>query len=128
MPADIAAAFEEGVRCAAVEAPNAAVAMFRNAIAQIVQDKGSAAARSKPTLNAAIEQMAADKTLAEAFTSWAHHIRKIGNAGAHQESFEHIPIEQAREIQEFVSHLIDTLYIHPAKLARAMPAVKSQRP
>ncbi|MGY2033133.1 hypothetical protein [Nocardia gipuzkoensis] len=51
VPANLAAAYQEGVRCVNVEAPHAAVAMFRNALAHIVDDKGSDAARKKKTLN-----------------------------------------------------------------------------
>lgn len=128
VPGDIVAAFDEGVRCVSVLAPTAAVTMFRNTIAQIVKDKGSESAKAKSTLNDAIVQMADEKTLHESFAEWAHHVRKVGNAGAHQESWEAIPIEQARELQELTAHLIDTLYVLPAKLARAMPPRKSPKP
>ena len=61
VPKDIVTAYSEGVRCLAVKAPNAAVAMFRTVIAQIVDDKGSAAAKAKGTLFERIEQMVQDK-------------------------------------------------------------------
>lgn len=124
----LADAFNEGARCVGVDAPNAAVAMFRNALAQIVQDKGSDAAKAKGTLNAAIIQMTDDRTLHDGFKEWADHVRTVGNAGAHQEAFESIPIEQAEELMGLTSHLIDTLYIQPAKLRRAMPARKRPKP
>lgn len=49
-----------------MEAPHAAVAMFRNALAHIVQDKGSDEAK-KNTLNLATQQMVDDKTLWDGF-------------------------------------------------------------
>lgn len=124
LPPNLSSAFQEGVRCVSVEAPHAAVAMFRNALAQIVQDKGSEAARNKGTLNDAVKQMVDDRTLHDGFKDWADHVRKVGNAGAHQETWDTIPLEQAQELQELVSHLIESLYVQPAKLARAMAAKK----
>ncbi len=124
VPDSLADAFEEGSRCVGVDAPNAAVAMFRNALAQIVQDKGSEEAKKKDTLNKAIIQMVADRTLYDGFKEWADHVRTVGNAGAHQESFEPITIEQAEELMSLTRHLIDTLYVGPARLSRAMPARK----
>ncbi len=124
MPDPIAGAFDEGARCVSVDAPNAAVAMFRNALAQIVQDKGSEEAKKKNTLNEAVQQMVADRTLHDGFKEWADHVRKVGNAGAHQESWSEIPIDQAQELCELVKHLIDTLYIQPGRVSRAMPARK----
>ncbi|NKR24832.1 DUF4145 domain-containing protein [Rhodococcus hoagii] len=128
VPADLVDAFEEGARCVGVDAPNAAVAMFRNALAQIVQDKGSDEAKNKDTLNKAIIQMVADRTLNDGFKEWADHVRTVGNAGAHQEAFEPIPLEQAEELMELTKHLIDTLYVGPTKLSRAMPARKRPKP
>lgn len=128
VPLALAEAFEEGVRCISVEAPHASVAMFRNALAHIVHDKGSEAARKKNTLNAAIQQMVADKTLFDAFDKWATRVRTVGNAGAHQESWENIPISQARELQDLVRQLIDFLYIQPAKFNKMMPPVKRPKP
>jgi len=124
VPTNLASAFQEGVRCVGVEAPHAAVAMFRNALSQIVQDKGSEEARKKRTLNDAVKQMADDRTLHDGFKEWADHVRTVGNAGAHQETWDEIPLEQAQELQDLVKHLIDTLYVQPAKLRRAMPATK----
>lgn len=128
VPEKLGSAFLEGVRCVGVDAPNAAVAMFRNALAQIVQDKGSEAARNKNTLNLAVIQMADDRTLHDGFKEWADHVRTVGNAGAHQESWEAIPLEQAQELQELLMHLIETLYIQPAKLKTAMIAKKRVKP
>ena len=51
-PAPIAVAYDEAVRCLSAGAPNGAAAPLRNALALIVADKGSEAARaneSSPT-------------------------------------------------------------------------------
>ncbi|MGY2033549.1 DUF4145 domain-containing protein [Nocardia gipuzkoensis] len=68
--------------------------------------------------------MVADKTLFEAFDSWATHIRTVGNAGAHQESWEEIPIEDAQDLQKITLALIENLYIRPAELARMQRPTK----
>ena len=47
IPKKVAEAYREGVRCLAVQAPHAAVAMFRTALAQIVEDKGSEEAKEE---------------------------------------------------------------------------------
>ncbi|WP_171050298.1 DUF4145 domain-containing protein [Nocardia cyriacigeorgica] len=124
VPSELAAAYEEGVRCVSVEAPHAAVAMFRNALAHIVHDKGSEEAKKKKTLNQSIQQMVADKTLFDAFDDWATHIREMGNAGAHQESWDEIPLSDAQDLQKLVLALIDNLYVRPAELARMKKPTK----
>ncbi|QKT09020.1 DUF4145 domain-containing protein [Gordonia sp. X0973] len=124
VPDAIAGAFDEGARCISVEASNAAVAMFRNALAQIVQDKGSEDAKKAKTLNDAVKQMVVDRTLHDGFKKFADHVRTVGNAGAHQETWAEVPIEQAQELREFVKHLIDTLYVQPGRLDRAIPPKK----
>lgn len=118
VPDELAAAYLEGLKCLSVEAPHAAVAMFRNALAHIVQNKGSDEAKKKGTLNLAIQQMVADKTLFDSFDEWATQIRTVGNAGAHQESWEQVPIEDAQDLQKITLALIENLYIRPAEIAR----------
>lgn len=124
VPQEIVEAYGEGVRCLGVQAPNAAAAMFRTAIAQIVQDKGSTAAKAKSTLNAAIIQMVADRTLWDDFGDWAHHVRTTGNAGAHGEAFDAVEPEQASELAVFIREMINFLYVQPARRANAMPVTK----
>lgn len=50
VPTDVAAPYDEGVRCLSAGAPNGAVAMFRTAMTCIVNDKGSEAAKAKGDL------------------------------------------------------------------------------
>lgn len=124
----IVEAYSEGVRCLAVRAPHAAVAMFRTAIAEIVEDKGSPAAKSEKDLFKRIEQMVQDKTLWDTFGDWAHHIRSTGNAGAHPEKFDPVTMDQASDLQRFVRELLNFLYEQPARLAAAKPATKKASP
>lgn len=131
VPSDVLEAYSEGLRCLAVDAPNAAAAMFRTTIAQIIQDKGSDAARNKlrtSTLNSAIIQMEADGTMWSEFGDWAHHIRHTGNAGAHGEAFEPLDMEQATELQAFIQQIIEFLYVQPARRAAARAATRRAAP
>jgi hypothetical protein len=128
VPKDIVTAYSEGVRCLAVQAPNAAVAMFRTVIAQIVADKGSAVAKAKRTLFERIEQMVQEKTLWDDFGDWAHHVRDTGNAGAHGEKFDPVTIDQATELQTFIREMLNFLYEQPARRAAARPATKKANP
>lgn len=128
LPQEIVEAYSEGVRCLGVQSPNAAAAMFRTTIAQIVQDKGSEAAKKAGTLDKAIKQMVADRALFEDFGDWAHHIRTTGNAGAHGEAFDPVTQEQAAELKVFIRELINFLYVQPARRAAARPATRKAAP
>ncbi|SKR36481.1 DUF4145 domain-containing protein [Mycobacteroides abscessus] len=125
VPQKVSDAYQEGIRFIAVRAPNAAVAMFRTVIAQIVEDKGSAAAKAEKDLYRRIEQMVTDRTLWEDFGDWAHHVRGTGNAGAHGEKYDPVTIEQATELQKFIGEIINFLYTQPARRAAAMPPTKA---
>jgi hypothetical protein len=124
VPLDIITSYSEGVRCLAVEAPNAAAAMFRNTIAQIVHSRGSDAAKKKHTLEQAIDQIEEDKTMWEGFGGWAHHVRITGNAGAHGEKFDPVTMEQATDLKDFVREIINFAYEQPARRQRATPVTK----
>lgn len=125
IPEKVAEAYLEGMRCIAVQAPNAAVAMFRTVIAQIVENKGSEAAKAKPNLFQRIEQMVTDRTLWEDFGVWAHHVRDTGNAGAHGEKFDPVTVEQAQALQTFIGEMINFLYTQPARRAAALGPTKA---
>lgn len=125
-PPGVAGAYEEGVRCVSVEAPHAAVAMFRNALAQIVKDKGNDAAKRALASNlaAAIEQMTKDGDLYGPFAEWATQIRTWGNAGAHQEAYEPVELEDAQDLQNLTLSMIRYLYIEPANFTRMRQTTK----
>jgi hypothetical protein len=124
LPQGIIEAYSEGVRCLSVQSPNAAAAMFRTTIAQIVQNKGSEAAKKKNTLNDAIKQMVSDRALWEDFGDWADHVRLTGNAGAHGEKFDPVTMDQATELKTFIREIVNFLYVQPARRAAAKPVTK----
>lgn len=120
VPSTVGSAYDEGVRCLAVEAPHAAVAMLRTALAQVVLDKGSTAAQIKVKTNlaAGIDQWLKDGLHAE-LGDWAAQTRMVGNAGAHQEAYQPISMSEAEELRELVNQFIVITYVIPAQLAQA---------
>jgi len=98
--------------------------MLRNALAQIVQDKGSEDAKNKGTLNTAINQMVTDRTLWESFGTWAHRVRQMGNAGAYQETYSDVTIEEAEHVRSLVGAMIEFLYVQHSKVATSLPPAK----
>lgn len=122
IPEQVAKAYGEGVRCLAVQVPNAAAAMLRSCLAQVVQDRGSDAAKGKRTLNDAIKQMVKDGALLPLLGEWAGHVREMGNAGAHPEVFGAVTQEEADELQRLVASLLEFLYVTPARVQRARAA------
>lgn len=124
VPSPIAEAIAEGVRCSAAKAPRAAAVMFRSALALIVDDRGSAAAKAKPNLYQQLKQMGADKDLDGSLAELADHVRVIGNAGAHPSTLDPVSIDEANELAEFIGHLTTFLYVMPARVNRS----KANRP
>ncbi len=118
VPPAVAKAYDEGLRCVSISAPNAAAAMLRNAIAAIVEDKGSVEAKSKRDLAPRIKQMIKDGSFGEAVGEWVDHVRLYGNAGAHPEAFGDVTVEESKEIASLVYTLIELIYLTPAKLAK----------
>lgn len=123
VPAPVAEAYDEGIRCLAVQAPHAAVAMLRTALAQVVCDKGSPAAQTKVKANLknGLEQWQKDGLNAE-LADWADQTRMVGNAGAHQEAYQAISMDEATDLQQLVHQFIRITYVIPAQVARARAA------
>lgn len=122
VPVSVAGEVAEGSRCLAVQAPRAAVVMFRGALAEIVHDRGSETAKGKNTLFAQLKQMTDDGDLVPALSDWASHIRVLGNAGAHPSTLAPVSMEEAEELLRLVNALLDYLYVMPAKVQRARTA------
>jgi hypothetical protein len=118
VPAPIAAAFDEALRCLSAGAPNGAAALLRNALALIVADKGSAAAKAKRDLSDKIKQMIKDGGALGALGDWAEHVNLYGNAGAHPEVYGDVTPEEAKDAAALARSMIELLYEAPAKFAR----------
>jgi hypothetical protein len=124
VPPEVQDAYAEGARCISVGSPNAAAAMFRTALAHVVEDQGSEAAKAEPTLFKKINQMAADGALWNDFGDAAHYIRQVGNAGAHGEAYKSIANEHAVELQQFLRELLNFTYVQPFKRRQALAPLK----
>lgn len=71
--------------------------MFRGMLAQVVADKGSAAAQAKHSLYGKLEQMSQDGSLHPSLLGWAREIRLIGNAAAHPDALDPVSDEEAAD-------------------------------
>jgi Domain of unknown function (DUF4145) len=127
VPEPITSTFEEGIRAMAINAPRAAAVMFRATLAEIIEHKGSAAARSKDSLYEKLKQMSNDGTLHPSISEWAAEIRLLGNVGAHPEAQNAITNSESRELAQLTRQLIEFMYEIPAKIARARSGRMSSR-
>jgi len=118
VPAPIAAGYDEAIRCLSAGAPNGAAALLRNALALIVADKGTEAAKGKRDLSDKIRQMVRDGGALGALGDWADHVNLYGNAGAHPEVYGSVLPEEAKDVAALARSMIDLLYEAPAKFAR----------
>lgn len=119
VPAAVAAAFDEGMRCVGIQAPHAAVCMFRSTLAYVVKDKGSATAQAKPDLAKKLRQMATDGALHSNLADWADQIRQLGNIGAHPDELGEVSVEEGQELGRLCRELLSYLYDMPARIARS---------
>jgi hypothetical protein len=122
VPESISQAYAEGVRCLSANASNGAAAVFRTALAYLVEDKGSDQAKSKRDLKDKIAQMARDGGLAASLVDWATHIRLYGNAGAHPDVYGDVTTQEAREIADLIKTFVEVMYIFPATIAARQAA------
>ena len=118
MPAPIAVAYDEAIRCLYAGAPNGAAALLRNALALIVADKGTEAASGKRELSDKIKQMVKDGGPLGALGDWAYHVNLYGNAGAHPEVYGSVTPEEEKDVATLARSMIEQLYETPAKFAR----------
>jgi hypothetical protein len=119
VPDAVASAYDEGSRCLAVQADRGAVVMFRGALAEIVTNKGSAAAQAKGTLFNQLDQMAQDGTLHPSLIEWAKEIRVLGNAGAHPNTLAPVSHDDATDLSQLTRRMIEMLYELPARIDRS---------
>jgi hypothetical protein len=121
VPDQIVSAYDEGIRAISVSAPRAAAVMFRAALAEVIEDKGSASAKSKRTLDSKLRQMSDEGTLHPSISDWAGEIRILGNAGGHPED-KSVTVEESRELAQLTRQLLELIYEVPARIARARSA------
>ncbi len=122
IPSEVASAYSEGMRALSVKAARAAVVMFRGMLAQLVADKGSAAAQAKHTLYDKLNQMSADGSLHPSLAEWAKEIRLIGNAAAHPDALDPVSDVEAAELGRLCRQLLNVIYEVPARIVRSRAA------
>jgi hypothetical protein len=114
-------AYAEGLRCLAVQAPNAAAGRFRSALAVLADDKGGDVVRAERTLTGKLKRLFEVNPLLVALGEHADTIKVIGDAGTHQEEWPSLSQEQAQLSGQLVRHLIEVLYEFPARMLRSRP-------
>ncbi|MFI5929773.1 DUF4145 domain-containing protein [Micromonospora sp. NPDC051543] len=114
-------AYAEGLRCLAVQAPNAAAGRFRSALAVIADDKGGQEIKSERTLTGKLKRLYEGNPLLIALGEHIDTIKVIGDAGTHQEDWPPLSQEQAELAGQLVHHLIEALYEFPARMLRSRP-------
>lgn len=118
VPSNVAESYREAMRCLSAKAPNGAVAMLRTALTWIVDDKGSADAKSKADLRDKIKFMVTEGAFTKALGDWADHVRLYGNAGVHPDKFGDVSVEEAEDVARLTYSLIEALYVLPENIAR----------
>jgi len=93
--------------------------MFRGMLAQLVADKGSAAARAKHTLYDKVEQMSQDGSLHPSLVEWAKEIRLIGNAAAHPDALDPVSNDEAADLGRLCRQMLNVIYEVPARITRS---------
>jgi hypothetical protein len=116
--ADVASAYDEGMRCLSIGANRAAAVMFRSALSLFVKDKGSEKAKGERHLKSALKHMKTDGDLHKSLWEWADHLNQLGNEAAHPEDYDDVTAEEADGLSKFVRHLIRHEYEMPAQLLR----------
>lgn len=122
VPTEVGSAYAEGIRALAVRAPRAAAVMFRGMLAQIVSNKGSAAAQAKHSLYDKLDQMSQDGSLHPSLVEWAKEIRLIGNAAAHPDALDPVSEQEAAELGRLCRQLLNVVYEVPARITRSRAA------
>lgn len=122
IPSAVANSFAEGTRCLAASAPNAAAAMFRNALAALAHDRHP---DGKGVLKDRIKELVKIGGLPSTLATWATHVRLTGNAGVHPEIFGAVTDEEAEDLARLTMTLIEQVYVIPAQIAARQAARRS---
>jgi Domain of unknown function (DUF4145) len=125
VPVAVSSCYDEGIKTLSVQAPRAAVVMFRAALAEIVAASGSATAQGKKTLFDQLAEMEREGTLHTSLVAWAKQIRVLGNVGAHPNSLGAVSQDEAEDLASLTRQLITVLYEVPARINRAATSRKT---
>lgn len=115
IPAEIAVAFKEAIRCRWINADQATVLMCRRAL-QVSCDMEKAEGKD---LHKQIDNLAAKQRITEPLRKMAHRIRLLGNEGAHGEYSDidnTITEKDADDAIKFMRHYLEHVYELPRRL------------
>jgi hypothetical protein len=123
VPRHIAEAATEATLCLSMEAYRAVGSLARAIVEATAKDKkvpgGNLAAR--------IDALAASGHIREHTKEQAHEIRYFGNDMAHGDFTDPVSEEEAAEVLELVSELLNEVYQSPARLDRVREARKAKK-
>jgi Domain of unknown function (DUF4145) len=122
-PPAVEAAFREGATCLAVKCPNAAGTMFRLCVDLATRGmlpeegaEGGPNAKQQRDLGLRLPWLFDHGKLPEALRDLSHCIKEDGNDGAHAGTLQD---EDAQELLDFTTALLERVYTEPAKLQLA---------
>jgi len=122
VPPAVAAIFDEGARCLAVECFNAAGTMFRLCVdlaTRSMLPEGEAEglnSRTRRDLGLRLPWLFDHGRLPEALRDLSHCIREDGNDGAHDGTLTEV---DAEDLLDFTTVLLDRMYTEPKRLELA---------
>ena len=111
IPEQIKDVFREGAESVTGNCPNAAVAMFRLCV-----DLATKPLHAEKNLKRRLDGLFESNKLPRNLNELSHCIREDGNAGVHDGT---ITLDDAKDIMEFCSILLNQLYTEPAKIEAA---------
>lgn len=114
IPQPIRDIFLEAVRCASIQAWNAAATMCRRAVQECVVERGG----EGRDLYHQIEDLAQKRIITEQLKEWAHEVRIIGKAGAHADVPIDVTSADADDALRFTDELLNYIYVLTARLQR----------
>ncbi len=122
VPADVASAFNEGATCLAIGCHNAAAAMFRLALDLATKSLLDVdvnlppSAHERRNLAPRLRWLFDNGVLPTALKSLAIAVKEDGDSGAHDGS---LVSNDAEDLLDFATVLLDRLYVEPNRLAEA---------
>ena len=123
VPPHIAAAATEATRCQSAKAFRAVGSLARAVIEATAKDKEA----DGHNLQARIDALAEAGHIREHTTAQAHEVRHFGNSMAHGDFVDPVTEEEAAEVVELMSEVLNEVYQSPAKLARVREAREAKK-
>jgi len=88
--------------------------MCRRCVQECVKQQGGKGKDLKDQIN----DLARRQVIAPQLKDWAHHVRILGNAGAHPDVFIDVQEADAREAVDFAGELLKYIYVLAARYER----------